>query len=327
MDLLDCIDAAVVGDAGILSPLQRPLLTRGVGCCIALAMFVDRDNRFTHVSRASLFSSCNNLDTKRPCRELWHSTGFVGSGSHCFHMEFFSTKPDNRTTMSFETEAADIPALEIHNELVLHVAKDMRRKRTATGRHGPCVSRDNPIVSMVHDQHQQRIYVGMQLGEVMFWDLKRPKTKDTEALYNQHSSHKLVGRHEVSPYHLFSFQQDSAQRNTVWLTSERHCLLQGAVTSLCCLRPTAHFMMPLIVTGSADRCIKLWDPRRGNPIEPSILIQTLYRHAGTVTALVSCSDQIISGSTDRTVRLWRCADGCRALMYPPLEQVRLRTAR
>lgn len=79
--------------------------------------------------------------------------------------------------------------------------------------------------------------------------------------------------------------------------------------------------MPLLLTGSADRCIKVWDPKKGNAIEPSILVQTLYRHSGTVTALVVCGDHVISGSTDRTVRLWKVVDGCRALMYPPLEQV------
>lgn len=100
--------------------------------------------------------------------------------------------------MSVETEAAEIPALEIERELTLHVANDLRKQKTAPGRHGPCVSRDNPIVSMVHNQHQQRIYIGMQLGEVMFWDLKRPKSKGTDVLYSQHSSHKLVGRHAVS---------------------------------------------------------------------------------------------------------------------------------
>lgn len=82
-------------------------------------------------------------------------------------------------------------------------------------------------------------------------------------------------------------------------------------------------MMPLLLTGSADRCIKVWDPRKGNPIEPSILVQTLYKHTGTVTALVACGDHIVSGSVDRTVRLWKAVDGCRALMYPPLEQVKL----
>lgn len=95
-------------------------------------------------------------------------------------------------------EQADIPALEIECELSLHVSKDMCRKKTAAGRHGPSFTRDNDIVSMVHDQHQQRIYVGMQLGEVMFWDLKRPNSKDVDMLYSRHSSHKLVGSHAVS---------------------------------------------------------------------------------------------------------------------------------
>lgn len=92
----------------------------------------------------------------------------------------------------------EIPALEIDCELALHVCKGMCRKITAPGRHGPSVIRDNAIVTMIHDHHQQRIYVGMQLGEVMFWDLKRPNSKDVDMLYCRHSSHKLVGSHAVS---------------------------------------------------------------------------------------------------------------------------------
>lgn len=112
---------------------------------------------------------------------------------------------------------AEIPALEIDCELSLHVSKELCKKKTSAGRHGPSVTRDNDIVSMIHDQYQQRIYVGMQLGEVMFWDLKRPNNKDVDMFYCRHSSHKLVGSHAVS---LQCFRKFFSAQDAVILTVE-----------------------------------------------------------------------------------------------------------
>lgn len=98
---------------------------------------------------------------------------------------------------------------------------------------------------------------------------------------------------------------------------------QGSVSCLACLPPSMNLPMPLLLSGSADRCIKIWNPERGNAISPSVLVQTLFRHGGTVTALATYADHIVSGSTDNTVRLWRCSENCQALLYPPFEQVRI----
>lgn len=98
-------------------------------------------------------------------------------------------------------EQAELPALEIECELSLRVPKELCRKKTATARHGPRMTRDNQIVSMVHDHHQQRIYVGMQLGEVLFWDLKRSNSKDDGMFYSRHGSLKLIGTHMVRKLH------------------------------------------------------------------------------------------------------------------------------
>lgn len=107
------------------------------------------------------------------------------------------------------------------------------------------------------------------------------------------------------------------------LTTPAGSVVQGLVSCLACLPPSTNLPMPLLLSGSADRCIKIWNPNRGNAISPSVLVQTLYRHEGTVTVLATCADHIISGSTDNTVRLWRCSENCQALLYPPFEQARI----
>lgn len=99
--------------------------------------------------------------------------------------------------------------------------------------------------------------------------------------------------------------------------------VQGSVTALCCLHPCKEFTMPLLVSGSSDRKMHIWDPKKGNPVEPPVLVQTLHKHGGTVTALTSMDNQIISGSTDLTIRVWRSADGRAAMLYPMYEAVQV----
>jgi hypothetical protein len=95
-------------------------------------------------------------------------------------------------------EQAEMPALEIERELCVKVDRQMCRKETSPGRHGPRIIRDNSIVSMIHDQYQHRIFCGMQLGEVMFFDLQRPNShSDANMFYSRHGSHKLMGSHAV----------------------------------------------------------------------------------------------------------------------------------
>jgi len=58
-----------------------------------------------------------------------------------------------------------------------------------------------------------------------------------------------------------------------------------------------------VISGSADRTIKIWD------IDPKSkdIIQTLTGHSGTILCLAYSkkSDTIFSGSTDKTLRIWK----------------------
>jgi WD40 repeat protein len=63
------------------------------------------------------------------------------------------------------------------------------------------------------------------------------------------------------------------------------------------------FNQIFVISGSADRTIKLWD------IDPKSkdVIQTLNGHTGTILCLnySKKSDTIFSGSTDKTLRIWK----------------------
>lgn len=62
--------------------------------------------------------------------------------------------------------------------------------------------------------------------------------------------------------------------------------------------------MDLLITGSADRTIKLWEPKntKSNPC-----FQTIIGHGGTVIsmALIQKVQLLVTSSTDKTMRIWR----------------------
>jgi hypothetical protein len=54
----------------------------------------------------------------------------------------------------------------------------------------------------------------------------------------------------------------------------------------------------LLISGSGDNTIKIWDPRKGE------LLQTLSGHQNSIMCMTSLDGQLISGSTDHTIKLW-----------------------
>ena len=80
----------------------------------------------------------------------------------------------------------------------------------------------------------------------------------------------------------------------------------------------------LVVTGSADATVRLWDPREreggvGIQVEGTCL-QTLEGHGGTVTDVLYSTGYIFSSSTDNSIRVWKEVKGEGA--YPGFEAYR-----
>ena len=69
-----------------------------------------------------------------------------------------------------------------------------------------------------------------------------------------------------------------------------------------------------VITGSADRTIKIWE----NDPKARAVVQTLVGHSGTIVALCysQASDTLFSASNDRTLRIWKQEDGREFLYHP-----------
>lgn len=95
------------------------------------------------------------------------------------------------------------------------------------------------------------------------------------------------------------------------------------MTALCSLPPSATIPMQLLASGSADWKVHIWDPKKGSPVDRPALVQTLYRHDGTVTAICNPSGFLITGATDCSVRMWRISEDHKTLLYPSFEYIRV----
>ncbi|KAG2492355.1 hypothetical protein HYH03_009303 [Edaphochlamys debaryana] len=142
-------------------------------------------------------------------------------------------------------------------------------------------NKDPTVVSAHYDPDRRRLYYGLDNGAVCFWPL-------TESSPN---TSRFVGTHK------------------------------GPVTAIA--TPRKHDgdlgKAGLIVTGSVDSSIKIWDFQGKVVLDPTVCVQTLYGHSGTVTALVISGDYIVSSSTDGTIKMWRQEEGRGQLVYPWFE--------
>ncbi|GLC46623.1 hypothetical protein PLESTB_001224200 [Pleodorina starrii] len=144
-------------------------------------------------------------------------------------------------------------------------------------------TKDPSIVATHYDPHRRRLYYGLDDGAVCFWIM-------TESAPNANAS-RFVGAHK------------------------------GPVSAIATPGPGDGDLgkAGLIVSGSVDSSIKIWDYQGKVMLDPTVCVQTLYGHSGTVTALVLLGDYIISSSTDGCIKMWRQEEGRRQLVYPWFE--------
>ncbi|XP_020369232.2 WD repeat-containing protein 38 [Rhincodon typus] len=72
----------------------------------------------------------------------------------------------------------------------------------------------------------------------------------------------------------------------------------------------------MLASGSWDKTIRVWDPRKG------LLIFLLKGHFGRIMALSFSMDSIllVTGSEDETIRMWDCEDGkCKKILMCDLD--------
>ena len=128
---------------------------------------------------------------------------------------------------------------------------------------------------------KQRLYAGIDSGELRLWDFSAPA------------------------------------RRQAWLLIGVH---KGSISSVCApsTRSRIDAAAGLVLTGSADASIKVWDVKL-QVQETHVCVQTLVGHTGTVTALVHKSSCILSSSTDCTIRIWKAVEGRSMMAYPWFE--------
>jgi WD40 repeat protein len=87
----------------------------------------------------------------------------------------------------------------------------------------------------------------------------------------------------------------------------------GKITRLLLVREEGQGADALLISASADRTVRIWDPSVKDVSK--MCIQTLRGHGGTVSAVAFCEGVLITASTDRTIKLWGAEPGRDLMLY------------
>ena len=90
---------------------------------------------------------------------------------------------------------------------------------------------------------------------------------------------------------------------------------KGGVTAMCSVI-VPHGGGVLLLTGSCDYHVKVWDPFGSEMPGLGRCIQTIPAHAATVTSMASHCDVVITTSVDKTLKLWRFDADREKLCFP-----------
>lgn len=150
--------------------------------------------------------------------------------------------------------------------------------------------------------------------------VRKVHTPNLSAVFYLPEKRHLYAGIDTGELRLWDFNAGS--RKQAWLLVGSH---KGSITCVIAVKPasTIDAAAGLVLTGSADSSIKLWDVKL-RVQESHVCVQTLVGHTGTVTSLVQKGACILSSSTDCTIRIWKAVQGRGMLIYPWFEpQVQL----
>jgi WD40 repeat protein len=122
------------------------------------------------------------------------------------------------------------------------------------------------------------VFVGLTDGKILYWETDR---YCSEKRSNKESKPRVLAEH------------------------------RGGIRSMIYVKNLCQGVM---FTGSADRCIKMWD--LADPRSHIMCVHSLYGHGGTVLALEYGSDTLISTSTDGFMCVWRDQSPTKLLRFP-----------
>lgn len=164
-------------------------------------------------------------------------------------------------------------------------SSSMHMHKASSAQSGPLAATSKSgsrISSVTFCPSKRRLYIGTESGDLSFWVLESAGA----------SSQKFV----ISQL--------------------------GLVSCLSIPQPSDGSLMGkrgLILSGSASGNIGIWEYHGRVAHDPTISVQTLYGHKGTVTGIECYGNHILSTSTDGTLRVWKSAEGRQHLAYPWFE--------
>lgn len=122
------------------------------------------------------------------------------------------------------------------------------------------------------------LFVGLTDGKILYWETDRFAA---EKRTNKDSKPRVLDEHK------------------------------GGIKSMIFVKQLCQGVM---FTGSADRCIKMWD--LSDPRSSIMCVHSLYGHGGTVLALEYGSETLISSATDGFMCVWRDQSPTKLLRFP-----------
>lgn len=144
------------------------------------------------------------------------------------------------------------------------------------------------IKTSITNKDSKLTVIGQTDGKIIYWRPRRPNMNASNDQSAQQTS-------QCNANQLQCYQFDGHYNASI------HSLCYG----LCDIMDPHHNKYGLIISGGADSKIKFWDPwHREDKTKDIPVLELEGHHNGTILCLDYADNQLISGSTDCTVRIW-----------------------